>query len=89
MRNWRIVLVVFVILASGVTVYFNKPVKVSAEVNLEELNVLKGDVRQVLDGMPSMLDKYLKLLDKNPSLTAEEKISMIGKNILAKLNCDN
>ncbi|MBT3729967.1 hypothetical protein HOE22_03445 [Candidatus Woesearchaeota archaeon] len=89
MRNWRIVLVASVILAIGVTAYFNKPAQVSAEVNLEKLNVLKGDIRQVLDGMPLVLDKYLQLLDNDPSLTAEEKISMIEKNILAKLNCDN
>ena len=89
MRNWRIVLVVSVILAIGVTAYFNKPAQVSADVNLEELNVLKGDIRQVLGGMPSVLDKYLQLLDNNPNLTAEEKISLVEKNVLAKLNCDN
>ncbi len=88
MRNLRIVLVISVILAIGVTAYFNKPVRVT-RVNLEGWKTSFGSVQQTLDKTPSLLDKYFKLLDNDLSLTVEEKISMVEKNILAELNCDN
>lgn len=89
MRNLRIVLVVFVILAIGVTAYyFNRHGQV-ARPDLGKWEALLGDIKRTLDESPLLLEKYLQLLDNDPSLTAEEKISIVEENILAELNGDN